>query len=48
MKNTQNKGIKKGINKIGNYLHPFPPPYTDINKMEKILYKIPEFKRNNL
>ncbi len=34
------------IEKLNQYLNQYL--HTDINKMEKILYKIPEFKRSNL
>ncbi|WP_041660174.1 hypothetical protein [Arcobacter nitrofigilis] len=41
-----NIATKEDIEKLNQYLNQYL--HTDINKMEKILYKIPEFKRNNL
>ena len=41
-----NIATKEDIKKLNLYLNQYL--HTDINKMEKILYKITEFKRNNL
>lgn len=41
-----NIATQDDIEKLNQYLNQYL--HTDINKMEKILYKIPEFKRNNL